>query len=457
MANAEAATVPPFWCPQCDGAPLASDRDGFACAACGTRFPLLAGVPWLFAEPFQRLADWRQRLALLLRESEAQSAALRSEADAQPAGTTRRRLARSSDAMRAHLDCLARLLQPLMRLQDAPRRETLLALRTRLPMAQDLMSYYVNLHRDWAWGEAENAAALEICAAMLDGAARGRWLVAGSGGGRLAWDLHQSLAPQVTLAIDLNPLLQIVASKIARGENVELWEFPIAPRDLDDYAIARTLRAPAATRPGLHFVLADALRPPLAAGICDAVVTPWFIDIVPQPLGVVAARINRLLAPGGAWVNFGSLSFSQGSPAQWLSKQEVLECIATAGFEVTASREDELPYMRSPASRHSRIERTFAFRAVKRSEAADPGEAWNLPDWLADPTLPVPRLGHFETQGLVTRIYAFVLALVDGRRSTREIAAYLVQQKLMEPADAEPAVRSFLTQLYEEGRQRSRF
>ncbi len=457
MADEDAATLPHFWCPQCGGAPLARDRDVLACAACGTRFPLLSGIPWLFAEPAQRLAEWRQRLALLLREFEAQGAVLRSEADAQPAGTTRRRLARSSDAMRAHLDCLSRLLRPLLDLGDAPRRETLLALRTRLPMAQDLMSYYVNLHRDWVWGEAENVAALEIVAAMLDGAARGQWLIAGSGGGRLAWDLHQSLAPQMTLAADLNPLLQIVASRIARGESVELWEFPIAPRDVDDYAIARTLRAPAATRPGLHFVLADALHPPVAAGACDAVVTPWFIDILPQPLAVVAARINRLLVPGGAWVNFGSLSFSQGGPAQWLSKQEVLECIAATGFEVTASREDEVPYMRSPASRHSRIERTFAFRAVKRTEVADPLEVWSLPDWLADPTLPVPRLAHFETQGLVTRIYAFVLALVDGRRSTRDIANYLVQQRLMESADAEPAIRSFLTQLFEEGRRRSRF
>ncbi len=457
MGDAADATAPAFRCPHCEGGPLTRDTEGLACARCGMRFPLLDGIPWLFAEPSARLAEWRQRLALLLREYEAQSAALRAAADAQPAGTTRRRLARTSDAMRAHLECLANLLRPLVALPEAPRRETLLALRTRLPLAQDLTSYYVNLHRDWVWGDAENAAALEIVGALLAGCERGTWLIAGSGGGRLAWDLHQSLGPRTTLALDLNPLLQIVANRIARGASVELWEFPLAPRELDDHAIARTLRAPAVSRPGLHFVLADALRAPLAAGACDAVVTPWFIDIVPQPLAEVAARINRLLAPGGTWANFGSLSFSQGDPTHWLSKQEALECIAAAGFEVVACREDELPYMRSPASRHARVERTLAFRAVKRRAAADPGPAWTLPEWLADPALPVPQLGHFATQGLVTRIYAFVLALVDGRRSIREIAAYLVEQKLMEAADAEPAVRSFLTQLYEEGRRRTRF
>jgi hypothetical protein len=113
--------------------------------------------------------------------------------------------------------------------------------------------------------------------------------------------------------------------------------------------------------------------------------------------------------------------------------------------------------MRSPASRHARIETTLAFRAVKRAATADPGPAWSMPDWLADSSLPVPRLPHFETQGLVTRIYAFVMALIDGRRSSREIAAYLVEQKLMDAADAEAAVRSFLTQLFEESRRRTRF
>lgn len=457
MADSDGAIAPTYWCPQCESAPLSGDGDGLACASCGTRFPRLAGIPWLFAEPGQRIVEWRQRLGLLLREYQAQAAALRAEADAQPPGRTRRRLARTSDAMLSHVACLERLLRPLIELPDLPRRETLLALRTRIPLAQDLTSYYVNLHRDWVWGDAENAAALQIVGNLLEGSRRESWLIAGSGAGRLAWDLHQSLAPRISVAVDLNPLLQIVASEMARGASVELWEFPIAPRDLEDHALARTLRAPSATRPGLHFVLADALRAPLRAGSADAVVTPWFIDIVPQPLAEVAARVNRLLTEGGAWVNFGSLSFSQGGPAQWLSKEEVLECVAAAGFDIVVIREEEVPYMRSPASRHSRLERTFAFRAVKRTEAADPGPAANLPDWLADPALPVPRLPHFESQGLVTRIYAFVLALVDGSRSTRDIASYLVEQKLIDAADAESAVRSFLTQLYEEGRRRTRF
>jgi uncharacterized protein YbaR (Trm112 family) len=443
IADTSGAPEHPWWCPQCCAAPLRPAGSQWQCDACGTQFPIVDGIPWLFAEPQQRLADWRQRLALLTREYEAQRDLLRASA-ANARGSTQRRLQLHAAALDAHLGALAQLLAPVTRGAAAPRRETLLALRTRVPLAQDLTSYYVNLHRDWVWGDAENAAAHAICRELLSARSPRTLLVAGSGGGRLAYDLHQSLPLQQTLALDLNPLLQIVAARVSRGEELRLWEFPIAPRSLELQAIERSLRAPAAARDGLRFALGDALRTPLRPGAFDAVLTPWFVDIVPQPMG-------------GCWVNFGSVAFAQADPALCHSSEELLEIVAATGFEVVAQRDDELPYMRSPASRHGRLERTLSFRAVKRAEVADPGPAWSLPDWLADGSLPVPRLPHFETQGLVTRIYAFVMALVDGRRSSRDIAAYLVEQKLMDPADAEAAVRSFLTQLFEESRRRTRF
>ncbi|MEZ5458435.1 MAG: methyltransferase domain-containing protein [Steroidobacteraceae bacterium] len=457
IADSSGAPDHPWWCPQCCAAPLDPSASPWRCVSCGMQFPQVDGIPWLFAEPAQRLADWRQRFALLAREYQAQRDALRIAASSAASATTRHRLEQHAAALASHLSALDTLLAPLGQGESLPRRETLLALRTQVPLAQDLTSYYVNLHRDWVWGDAENNAAHAICDELLRQSPPQSLLVAGSGGGRLAFDLHASLQPHLTLALDLNPLLQIVAARVSRGETLRLWEFPLAPRTAADQAIERALRAPAAARPGLRFVLGDALRTPLRSGAFDAVLTPWFIDIVPQPFAEVAARINRLLPAGGQWVNFGSVAFAQADPARCHSKEEVLEIVAASGFELLEQRDDELPYMRSPASRHARLERTLAFRAVKRSQAVDPGPAWSLPEWLADASQPVPKLPHFETQGLVKRIYAFVMALIDGRRSSRDIAAYLVEQKLMDPSDAEAAVRGFLTQLYEESRRRTRF
>jgi hypothetical protein len=446
-------------CPHClrDG-PLAPIGSGWQCGACGTRFPTLDGVPWLFAEPEARLGEWRQRFKLLERELEAARQPLLALLAAP--GTleaARPRLQRLERGYAAQLAELRVLLEPLRLDASIARLETLLALRTRTPLAQDLNSYYVNVHRDWVWGDAENAAALQLVRELADGEPLGRLLVPGAGAGRLAWDVHEALGPESTLGLDLNPLLSLVAHRVAAGGEVALHEFPVAPRSDADVALARTLRAPHAARPGLAFVLGDALRAPLRPGSFDTLLSPWFVDIVPHDFDAVCRQFAASLRTGGRWLNFGSLSFAHRDPAACHGPAEVCAILEAHGFEVLRVIERELPYLRCPASRHGRVETVYAFSARKRREMASPPELVNLPSWLGDPSEPVPLLPYFATQALANRIYAFVMALIDGRRGIAEIARYLVEQKLLMPGEAEGAVRSFLVALYEESRRRDRF
>jgi len=62
-----------------------------------------------------------------------------------------------------------------------------------------------------------------------------------------------------------------------------------------------------------------------------------------------------------------------------------------------------------------------------------------------------------ELQGrqLELRVLSYVASLVDGRRSIRDVARVLVDQRLMTAEEAEPAVREFLTRLYDEARARA--
>jgi hypothetical protein len=69
--------------------------------------------------------------------------------------------------------------------------------------------------------------------------------------------------------------------------------------------------------------------------------------------------------------------------------------------------------------------------------------------------VPVPQLEDFKVQQVATRIHAFLMALIDGRRSVQDMARMLVEQRLMAPADAEPAVRTFLTRMYADSRRRA--
>ena len=434
------------------------ERAGWLCGACGSGYPVIGDIPWLFAEPRQALAEWRGRLSLLTQHLASEAAAMRAEAQvASLPDATQRRLAHVAAANDDQVARLNTLLAPLGLDQASASEGTLQALGTRLPTEQGITNYYVNLHRDWSWGEQENAAAMaEIRAALGDAdfTGLGRTLVQGAGAGRLAYDLHAAGDAPLTVATDFNPLLLFAAREIFAGRAVELYEFPLAPRRIEDHAVLRRLSAPAPARAGLALVAADALHPPFADGAFDTVVTPWFIDIIGEPLARVAARINLLLKPGGRWINFGSLAFSRAAFAERVGLEEAQEIVTRAGFAPITPRENTIPYMRSPASRHSRLENTVAWATRRTGEAPEQPRRKELPEWLLHSDRPVPRTRPFEMQQVSSRIHAFLLALINGERSIRDMARVLVEQRLMSPQEAEANVRLFLARLHEESETR---
>ena len=412
---------------------------------------MIGEIPWLFPDPRQALAEWRGRFGLLEQHLTSEAAAMHAAADG-ASGATRRRLAQVAAANEDQVRRLRELLAPLGPGQGGIAEATHQGLGTKLPFEQGLTNYYVNLHRDWAWGGEENAAGLAELVEALGGSAQGlgRTLVQGAGAGRLAYDLHDAGDAPLTVATDFNPLLLFVAREMFAGREVELYEFPIAPRGLEDHAVLRTLGSAEPAREGLALIAADALQAPFADGAFDTVVTPWFIDIVGEPFARVAARINLLLKPGGRWINSGSLAFSRAAHAERIGLDEVLERMPQAGFAGVRVRETTLPYMRSPASRHSRLENVVTWVANKVGPPAEAPRARVLPEWLLAADVRVPRTRAFEMQAISSRVHAFMLALINGERSIRDMARLIVDQKLMPADEAEAQVRLFLTRLYED-------
>lgn len=445
-------------CPRCDKSPLAARADGFHCTACKVAFGSVGGMPWLFAEPEASLGEWRNRLHFSLQQLSNQSQRIAAELKDQDGDSlTGRRLRKQLEAVVAHRDHLRDLLEPLDIHSSQAAYESLLALRTRLPVDQGIATYYANLHRDWVWGDEENNASLELIRDVAGQKALGDTLVLGSGASRLAYDVHMQLETSRTVAMDFNPLLLLVASKVTRGEATELYEFPIAPKSLEDFAIKRTLSAPAPADDGFFLVLADALRPPFARHAFDTVITPWLIDIMNEDLPLQAARINNLLKTGGRWINFGSLAFDHPQRARCYSTEEVLDIVESAGFAAPLTKEQKIPYMCSPASRHGRIESVFTFAAAKTEDAKAPPRHKALPDWLVTGKEPVPALESFRSQAMSTQIYAYVMTMIDGKRTIGDMAQILEQQKLMSKKEAVPAIRSFFTRMYDDAQKKAGF
>jgi hypothetical protein len=439
-------------CPRCRRGPVAPGQGGWICGACSSGYPEIGDVPWLFAEPRQALAEWRGRFGLLSNFLASEAAAMHAAAAGDVARATRRRLEHVAAAYEDQSRLLADLLAPLGLDQSSMNEAAHRGVGTRLPLEQGLTNYYVNLQRDWSWGADENAAALGELAVVLGGEVRGlgRTLVHGAGAGRLAYDLHRAGDAPLTVATDFNPLLLFVAREMFAGGSLELYEFPIAPRSLEDHALLRRLAAPEPARSGLELVAADALQPPFADGAFDTVVTPWFIDIIGEPFARVAARVNLLLKPGGRWINSGSMSFSRAAHVDRIGLEEALEMLPAAGFSEVSVRENTLPYMRSPASRHSRLENVVTWVTRKSGPAAESPRARVVPDWLLQTDRPVPKTRAFEMQAISSRVHAFLLAMINGERSVRDMARMLVEQRLMSAEEAESQVILFLTRLHED-------
>jgi SAM-dependent methyltransferase len=462
QGDAVAALLPLLSCPSCrhdDG--FAARAEQLVCAHCRTVFPLYksgaARVPWLFREPEAVRLEWRARYNAFLHASAAEQARLEkaaTEVRRGPAAARIGQLGRARDAQRKQIvDVLGPLKLGAARAEPTLDRTGTLhgALPKRAALARD----YDLLFRDWAWENGESQRVAECVRRVLakrPAFRAGKLLTLGAGAGRLSYDLHRHHGPEISVALDWNPLLVLVGAKAALGEPVMLHEFPAAPLDRASFAVARTCVAPeplTASGANFSFVLGDALDAPFKPASFDTVLTPWLVDAVPQSFTDCVRSVNRLLKERGTWVNTGTLAFTHRDAKWCVSQEEALDAVAANGFDVVASEREAVPYLQSPASAHGRIERVLTFMAVKTADCEAPERRDYLPAWLADGDRPVPDLDEFVVASAQRLLHAQILAAVDGRRSVEEIAQLVAKRYQLQLEEARGAVTRVLHDLYE--------
>jgi hypothetical protein len=299
--------------------------------------------------------------------------------------------------------------------------------------------------RDWVWGQRECAEAAAFVAPLVPERAS-RLAVYGAGAGRLAVDVHQRCAPEQTFALDVNPLPFLIADRLLQGEELELPEFPVDPNSADEVVIHRKLERPFPVRDGLSLLFADALRPPFAPGSLDVVITSWFIDVVRADLRQTAAAINRVLRPGGLWINIGPLRF-RTVPSRAYGIEEVLEIARLASFEVDTSDRQDIPYLDSPVSGSRRSETVFRFVATKSGETPAVEIQDALPPWVANTLLPIPVTPALVALGRTSMFTTGVLSMIDGTRSVTDVARALGAAWGVDPGRLHEELRGFLARL----------
>lgn len=365
----------------------------------------------------------------------------------------RRRLSLELRAIREHRQRLVELLSPVALDNDDIAPAVTRNLRDKLPGNQGIASYANNVFRDWSWNNGENEAILSTVESVIDPDTRGRLgaiLTLGAGAGRLTYDMHRCFAPALSVALDFNPLLLLLASRVVQGESVSAYEFPLSPIDEAHYAVAQECAAPEAVMDRkLRFVLGDAMSPPFAPASFDTIVTPWLLDILPQDLSVFLPQINRLLPDGGLWINTGTLAFFHADPCRRYSEAEVLELIEEAGFEVTSLNHRNLPYLCSPHSGHGRTERIVTFSARKVRDVIPGHRRGHLPDWAQDPSLPIPSTMTSTLNATSQLLKAQVLAAIDGKRSINAIAVMVAREYGLSQEECRLAIQRMLAEVCE--------
>ena len=437
--------------------------DSLTCRECATRFPLYQSgtlaIPWLFRHPEDALLEWRARFNSYLHASTSEQARLQAALlDPHCGKAAAARIAAIGRAKEAQRRQIFELLAPLG--LDTPRSNPALdrsgLLHGTLPRQQGLLSYYDNVFRDWAWDNGENERLLDCLGRVLQpvtGYSAGKVLTLGAGAGRLPYDFHRQYRPELSVTLDLNPLLVMLASRVLQGQSVPFYEFPIAPLDKASHAVLWSCAAPEALSAdelaNFSVLLADGTQPPFKQGSFDTVITPWYIDIVPQDFADGVRNVNRLLREGGVWLNTGSLAFFHRNETWCYSQEETLELLVTNGFEVLAAERAAIPYLQSPRSAHGRVERVFSFAVRKVASAGAPRPNPYLPQWVRDPHRPVPDLDEFVVASAHHLLQAEALAAIDGKRTIDEIAVLVAKRYGLQKSEARSAVERVLLDIFE--------
>lgn len=435
-------------CPTCEGE-LTSKSGQLYCAKCRLKYPILNGIPWVFAAPDAMMLDWQQRAQYQLQSMVAEIKACESQSMQAKSTLTRKRLEKIAQGLHHNLSILSELLKPLF-VQGKGTKAVSDAVKSQLPLTQKLMGYYTNLHRDWCWGDEENLSTLQFVDQLNRGPKWGRVLVLGAGSGRYAYDLALSGQAESVVALDFNPLLLLFGHQVASGKSIKFNELPIAPKSIEQVVVTGECRAPQVAPQSLIWLFADGMNPPFKPESFDTVVTPWFIDVIPQDLAPLSARINRVLKPGGSWVNFGPFGFLSAPWPRQYSAEEISEIVTSQGFQVQTSAQERQSYLQSPHSGQSRFENILGFHAVKQQAVVGPAPYRHYPEWLMNLDLPIPSGERFSKYLYATQLQSEVLAQIDDKKSINSMAHSFAQKYQLDDHQAQAALLTLLRQLWDQ-------
>ncbi len=446
-------------CPVCGTQAVAAEDaqlnpSNLHCTTCGTEHFAIDNILCLFPNGVHHKTLWQHQLGTMQAQGAAGLAQLQEAASRHDLTSTSRQ--RIADLFHALKHSQTNVLSLLTRAGLEPIQEPGLQ---QMELG-DLAEYYDLILRDWAWGQApngyypsgENRAALERLLPLLPAelASPASMLVLGAGAGRLSWDLHVELDSQCTIAFDSNPLLLLVADHLIRDQQPlnfsETRMFPQVNQPITHYWDLTPPEDPSNKRHAWFPLAGDVWSAPFKPASFDLIITPWFIDVTGGDVRDLIGTIQRLLKPGGLWINSGPLLFTRHLPLQLkYQNTEILEFLDFCGFDLLNERLDSIAHLASPIEVRARIEQVWSFcaRAPNHLESAI-STTTNPPAWLVMHHLIIPQQTFYPSQQ--HPLIDTIVQLVDGNNSINSISA-AVAPYIPDDISAKDAVATILGQM----------
>ncbi|MCB0412787.1 MAG: class I SAM-dependent methyltransferase [Bdellovibrionales bacterium] len=385
-------------------------EEGLSCRSCSSEYPLLDGIPWIFRSPQESLVHWQQSIARLfdyfnIKASESHQAL------GEAKGLTAQRLETLAQAYEES----ALQLKTLLDFIFPNDHQTSMNFQFK---NQSIESYYFNVFRDWGWPQEENEKCLRPLVENYKVNSLGDLCVLGAGSCRWSYDLFKHYNINQMVLLDINPFLFTLARRIILdGRSIDLTEIPLSPKSIEKCCRKWSLSAPEAIKDKISFLYADGNNLIFNANSFDTVATPWFLDILRQPVDEYIKRINRILKQKGRWIYFGPSGFNKDQLEQKVLLEELIELAQEVGFELEYQQSFEGPYLQSPLSAQRRSEQMSYLVFVKVKNSKDPAYFEDRPQWLNDFSLPIPKDPVLMQKLIESKIYFEVLSTIDGKRS----------------------------------------
>ena len=334
-------------CPRCGGA-LSNDAD-LSCHCCNLNFPLLDGIPILVEKPEEYVGSWFQQFRNFIMR---QQTSIQHEKNMIGSPTCyapqRERLKNIINARMHNLQTIADLMTPLRDLGPgkSPQENITSAGQFSSP---------VYLFRDWGWDTGEPDIMCDKVKEILPSdLSMESLLVLGSGGCGESYILHEHYNCPLTISLEIDPFKLLGASRIVSGGELGLYQIHQNNiRNAHDNVSFWTLRAPGKPDNEFLYLLADGTRLPFAENSFHVLFTPFIIDAIGEDLRTLAPKLNRVIQPGGLWINYGVMSFK---PEVAYTGEEVLSIVEDSGFRVITHGYERKPHV---APRESCLQQVF--------------------------------------------------------------------------------------------------